>query len=400
MLNQAAELPQSSESLRDLTDSLIVAADAATEFALVIRAAARLQVAVHIHNEIEMAELRAQFCIRPSDDVISARLPRCIQASGASPAHRVEAGILLLKCADMAGRNDLREIAVEGITPECLAAVGPLMKREFELLAASSAGDRVRAAAVARALLEHCREVDDRGGSPLKYYQTSATALLLGGFVEEAIQGYERLFGLAEKRGSPRAQLFAATQLAALHWDCACETDANLWLARAETIAATERDLADDLGLSTLQMERSLFDGEFVHGQRLLDGMTSAGPQENNISGRWARAARLAIKSGLKDLDEDAYSEAFRIGRHRRSSMTGARDFEVAVAVEALLCLGARRDAASILDEYLREERAEYKRPSRLLARAIQAVRDPVRGSGLAGNRSGRSRPEAAQPQV
>lgn len=397
MLNQAAELPQSSESLRDLTDSLIVAADAATEFALVIRAAGRLRLTREAHSELEMAELRAQFCIHRSDDLMSSRLPRCIQAPHASPAHRVEAGILLLKCADMTGRDDLREIAVDGITTDCLAAVGPLMKLEFELLAESSAGDRVRAASVARALLEHCREVDDKGGSPLKYYQTSATALLLAGFVDEAIQEYGRLFDLAEKRGSPRGQHFAATQLAALHWDCACEDDADLWLGRAQAIAAMQPDLTDDFGLSTLQMERSLFEGQFVEGQRLLDAMTSAGLLENNICRRWAHAAHLAIRSGLKDLDESAYAEASRIGRHRQSSMTGARDFEVAVAVEALLCLGARRDAASILDEYLRDERAEYKRPSRLLARAIQAARNPAPASGLGGNRSGRSRAETAR---
>lgn len=400
MLEQAAELPQSPESLRDLTESLIVAADAATEFALVVRAAGRPRGAGQTHSEIEMAELRAQFSIHRSDELISARLPRCIQASTASPAHRVEAGILLLKCADMSGRNDLREIAVDGITPECLAAVGPLMKREFELLAASSAGDRIRAASEARALLEHCREVDDRGGSPLKYYQTAATALMLAGFVDEAIQEYGRVFDLAEKRGSPRGQHFAATQLAALHWDCACELDADLWLARARAIAASQPDLANDFGLSTLQMERSLFEGKFAEAQRLLTAMTSAGSLDNDICRRWVRAARLAIRSGLTDLDKDAYGEACHIGRQRRSSMTGARDFEVAVAVEALILLEARRDAAAVLDEYLRGERAEYKRPSRLLARAIQAIRDPARVFDLAGRRSGRGRPETAHPRA
>jgi hypothetical protein len=54
--------------------------------------------------------------------------------------------------------------------------------------------------------------------------------------------------------------------------------------------------------------------------------------------------------------------------------MTGARDFEIAIAVEALLALGARRDASSIIDQYL-VERDDLRPPTRLLSRAIQGVK-------------------------
>jgi hypothetical protein len=54
--------------------------------------------------------------------------------------------------------------------------------------------------------------------------------------------------------------------------------------------------------------------------------------------------------------------------------MTGARDFEIAVAVEALLGLGARRDASSMVDQYL-VERDDLRPPTRLLSRAIQGVK-------------------------
>ncbi len=124
---------------------------------------------------------------------------------------------------------------------------------------------------------------------------------MLAGFVDEAIHEYGRVFDLAEKRGSPRGQHFAATQLAALHWDCACEVEADLWLARARAIAASQPDLANDFGLSTLQMERSLFEGKFVEAQRLLRAMISAGPlKRNDICRRWFAQRALQSDQGSR----------------------------------------------------------------------------------------------------
>jgi hypothetical protein len=376
MLDKAAAFPQSMESLNDLSDALVIAADAAMEFALVVRAAGRPRTREENHNDMELAELRAHFAIHRSDALISARLPRCIQAIAAAPVHRVEAAILLLKAADMAGRNDLREIAVGGITVDCLSAVNPAMRLEFELLAASSSGDRSAAASVARSLLRHCAELEAKGGSPLKYYQTSATALLLGGFIDEAIQGYERLFDLATRRGSSRAQVFAATQLAALFWDCDREGETKHWLARACTVVEAQPELANDFDLLTLRMERILVANRFLEGQRLLENVAGASVLENEICRRWFRGARLAIEAGLGETNSDARAIACSIGRDRLKSMTGARDFEVSVAVDVLLRLGAGDDAASILRDYLRTERTDLKPPSRLLARSIEAVRN------------------------
>ena len=54
--------------------------------------------------------------------------------------------------------------------------------------------------------------------------------------------------------------------------------------------------------------------------------------------------------------------------------MTGARDFEIAIAVEALLATGRTTGCVSMLDQYL-VERDDLRPPTRLLSRAMLEVR-------------------------
>ena len=375
LLSEAAELPQSPESLRGLTESLILAADAANEYTLVVRAVTRIESRVDDHHDdVEIAAIRAHFNQYRSDDRMADRLPRCIRATSATPGHRVEASILLLKCADMAGRNDLRDIAIRETSEEDLRIVGPPMGLEFQILAASCRGDRSRAASVGRELMNHCQEMDLKGVAPLKYHHTAVTALYLGGQVEEAIEGFKWQFGVGRQRGSYRTQQRAATHLSALHFDSVRDDEARHWLALAVSVGEAHPELANDFDLATLRLEYALVEGKFDAAQRVLDDITREGLPRNDVCQRWVRGAKLAIKSGRHELDAEARMIAHQIGQDHIVSMTGARDFEIAIAVEALLALGARRDACSMLDQYL-VERDDLRPPTRLLSRAIQGVK-------------------------
>ena len=396
MLNEAASLPQSDESLRRITESLILAADAANEFALVVRGASRIESRLdERHDDVEIAELRAHFHSYRSDDRIADRLPRCIRAPNGTPAHRVEASILLLKCADMAGRTDLRDIAIRETGEEDLAMVGPLVRLEYKILAASCLGDRSRAASLGRELIDCCRQTDTKGVAPLKYYHTAVTALHLAGLLDEAILGYECQFELGRKRGSYRVQHRAAAQLGGLYFDCARDDEANHWLAVALGMGEANPELANDFDLATLRLEWSLFEGRFDAAMRIVDGVVKEGLPKNDVCARWLRAGNLAIKAGRRELDSEAHALACHIGQDRLVSMTGTRDFEVAVAVESLLALGERQDALSILDQYLETERADLKPPTRLLSRAIQAVgtQSAERDSGAGASLTPRPKP-------
>jgi DNA-binding SARP family transcriptional activator len=374
LLSEAAELPQSPDSLRGLTESLILAADAANESTLVVSAVAKIQSRVDDqHDDVEIATIRAHFNAYRSDDRMADRLPRCIRSPSATPAHRIEASILLLKCADMAGRNDLRDIAIRETRAEDLGIVGPPMQLEFQILAASCRGDRSRAASVGRELMNHCQEMDLNGVAPLKYHHTAVIALYLGGRVEEAIEGFKWQYGVGCKRGSFRTQQRAATHLSALHFDSARDDEAHRWLGLAVGVGEAHPELANDFDLATLRIEYALVERKFDLAQRLLDDITREGLPRNDVCQRWVRGARLAIKSGRHELDAEARIIARQIGQDRMLSMTGARDFEIAIAVEALLALGERRDASSILDQYL-VERDDLRPPTRLLSRAIQGV--------------------------
>jgi hypothetical protein len=325
------------------------------------------------HDDVEIAAIRADFNAYRSDDRMADRLPRCIRAASATPAHRIDASILLLKCADMAGRNDLRDIAIRETREEDLGIVGPPMRLEFQILAASCRGDRSRAASVGRELMNHCQEMDLKGIAPLKYHHTAVIALYLGGRVEEAIEGFKWQYGVGRQRGSFRTQQRAATHLSALHFDSARDDEAHHWLGLAVGVGEAHPELANDFDLATLRLEYALVERKFDAAQRLLDDITREGLPRNDVCERWVRGAKLAIKSGRYELDAEARIIARQIGQDRILSMTGTRDFEIAIAVEALLALGERRDASSILDQYL-VERDDLRPPTRLLSRAIREV--------------------------
>jgi hypothetical protein len=198
--------------------------------------------------------------------------------------------------------------------------------------------------------MNHCQEMDMKGVAPLKYHHTAVTALYLGGQVEEAIEGFKWQFGVGRQRGSYRTQQRAATHLSALHFDSARDDEAHHWLALAVGMGEAHPELANDFDLATLQLEYALVEGKLDAAQRVLDDITREGLPRNDVCQRWIRGAKLAIKSGRHELDAEARMIAHQIGQDRIVSMTGARDFEIAIAVEALLALGARRDASSIID--------------------------------------------------
>jgi DNA-binding SARP family transcriptional activator/tetratricopeptide (TPR) repeat protein len=375
LLDHAATLPQSAESLGEVSEALIRAADSANEFALVISGARMLTSArpQRGHDECEIAELNAHFAMHSSDYDIANRLMRCIKSPDATPVHRVKAAIILLKAADMTGRADLREIAIDAASASDLATVDLLAKLEFDLLVASARGNRTEAANIARAILGCSQNADDQPGLPFKYHQTAATALYLGGNAQDAIAEYTRLFETGQRRGSHRGQLFAAVQLASLCWDRASEEEAIAWVARALALTDERPDLAVDFELATMRVEMALFHGRLQEAEDLVYNATATLPT-NDIVRRWAGAASLAIRCGRGLASKADAIVARSIGRDRLRSMTGCRDFEVAVSVEALLRLGAARDAARVLSEYLNVERSDERPPTRLLLKAMAAA--------------------------
>lgn len=376
MLEHAVSLPQSAEQLIELSTALVHAGSAANEFLLVLRGTERLRAAgVSLtHDELEMAELRSYLGLTHYDPAGAERLFACIRASNSTPTHRVEAAITLLKCADTCGREDLREIAIGETTGSDLASVSTVTRLEFEILVASTQGDRRRAASFGRALIRHFREEANHENSPLRYYVSAACALQFGGFLSEATIEYERLAEMAQQRGSPRCRLIAAVQLASLHFDTGNETKADEWIQTANSITHDWAELAEDFSLATTRIEIELFRGQFESAKRIVARLSDAIPQANRIRRRWLDAALLAIKSGSGQLSHSSREVLCRTGRDRLKSISGIRDFEVAVVVESLLRLNLIHDASEILTEYLVSERHRDRSPTRLLGRAIESI--------------------------
>jgi DNA-binding SARP family transcriptional activator/tetratricopeptide (TPR) repeat protein len=377
ILEHAALLPQSPEELRGLSTEFIQAASSAGEFPLVLRGAELLRSATREqgHDHIEMAELSALFATRHPDESLTKRLSMCVAAAEAEPNHRVAAAILLLKCADMTGRCDLSGAAINAVSKSDLGVVEVYMKLEFEILAASTQGDRKKAASIGRKLIARFGRDPDHLSIPLSYYQTGVMAVHLGGYEHEAVTRYKRMFDYAERRASYRGRQFAAVRLASLLMDRGAEGEAVAWLNKAIAIAAERVELADETDLATLRLEVALFDGHFDEAAVRLNQIRDANPDPDAVIGRWIEAAALAIESGLGRLGVESREVLMRVGKNRLNSITGVRDFEVAVCSEALDRLGFSNDARVVIADFTTDERPVTGRPpTRMLARAISTI--------------------------
>jgi hypothetical protein len=169
--------------------------------------------------------------------------------------------------------------------------------------------------------------------------------------------------------------MYAAVQLASLHFDAGREQEADEWIKAAIAITQEWPELAEDFSLATTRIEIDIFRGRLESAKRLLAELSDTIPHANLLRRRWLDAGLIAIKSRCGQLRQDACDALYRIGRDRLKSVSGIRDFEVAVAVESLLQLDLAQDASAILTEYLVSERTRDRRPTRLLSRAIESTR-------------------------
>jgi DNA-binding SARP family transcriptional activator len=386
LLEQAAVFPQPTEQLAELGSALVRSASEAGEFGLVLRGSELRRAAVldHRHDELEIAELHAFLSISQYELHAAQRLPDCIRASGATSAHRVEAAIVLLKCADMTGRPDLRDIAIRETAAEDIASVADFIRLEFQMLVASTLGDRHQAANIGRALIERFRRLENEQSTPLRYCHSGIIALQLAGMDAEAIRDYEHLIELAERRGSYRCQHIAAVQLASIHFDIGNDSEADAWIARALAVADERPEFASDFNLTTTRMEMALFRGQFETAATLATSLvpSQSGKTANAINvDRWRNACSVAVRTGRDELRFADRAHLLALGTRQVRSMTGIRDLEVAVTVKALHRLGCDEDAFGIITSYMASERTVCRRPSRLLAQAIEMAARSEQGN-------------------
>jgi DNA-binding SARP family transcriptional activator len=374
VLNEAAELPQSVESLTEVSELLISASDAAAEYALVRRGfhLRRRGRVSRQHDDLEVVESRALLCLEHSEESIVDRSLECLSAIEATPSHRINAAVTLLKCADMFGRDDLSARVVNATSQDDLAAVDALLQLEFQLLAASLDARHGEAAAIARRILAECSATSE--STALHLHRNAATALIRAGDSVGAYEALTSLFSSGERRGSPRAQLYASVQLSALLADLDNDNEGQVWLDRAIALTTESDSLAGDFELLALRVETQLLHEEFQGAENVLKTAEIAGTLSSGICQRFLRAANLGIQVGLGRQDDALPILAQAIVNDKLRTMTGVREFEMAIAIGALARLDCRADARRALKGYL-VERDEPRPPSRLL-------RDSARRAG------------------
>ncbi len=373
ILYEAAALPQPVEYLLEMSEILIRAADEAAEYPLVLRGF-QLRRQAHPaprHDEIEELEWRALLALDHSERPFAQRLHQCLLAQEASPRHRTAAAIMLLKCADMFGRRDLGLFATKHVSANDLAMVDPLVALEFELLKASVRGRRAAAAAVGRKILE--KSARSLEPAPLHLQRNAATAIRLAGDATGAIEAFEELYRKADRGRSPKAQLYSCLQLSSTYRDLGVDTDADVWLSRAMSIAADSDHLTTDFELVAARIETAIGHGHFERAEIAMREGDAAATFSGAICRRFRRAAELAIQVAAGHRGQSTRELVRAIADDDLRSMTGIREFEIAVLVDALGRLGLADDAKATLAAYL-AARDELRPLSALLTRSAHVA--------------------------
>src|SRR5262249_37320955 len=156
------------------------------------------------------AELRAAIRADLSWSAVE-RLLRCIEIEESSTTHRMDASLALLKASETLGSESLRDRVVATISAEDLASATALKRLEFRLLVAVTSRDWDLGAEIAAEMLREC---EAQGEDTLAGYAYNASAALLyGGRLEAALDGFLSSHAMATRMGSAQNQLAAALVL-------------------------------------------------------------------------------------------------------------------------------------------------------------------------------------------
>jgi tetratricopeptide (TPR) repeat protein len=373
ILYEVAKLPQSTNSLRLVSEELLRSASAAGESRLVLHAAEirRSVVKVDVHDDFEIAELRAAIRADLSSRAVE-RLLACIESREASSVHKIDASLALLKGSETLGSDALRERVIATVSPEDLASAAPLKRLEFRLLVAVLNRDWTFASQVAEEMLSACALLNE--DTYASYVYNASAALLYGGRLALAIEGFQTSYAMAAKMGSPHNQLASALVLQIVFFDSGMEADHRLWHDRCLSLVHEAPHLANDFDLLMNRALVAFYTRDAITLDAALKEADSQGLFSSPVRARWRRALTLggrAVRYPPNDRDEDI---ARTILSERFSSLNGVRDLEVAVACEILALRGKENLARRTLEDFLTTDRGHLALLSPALIRAMEST--------------------------
>ncbi len=374
MLAAGLDLPSAAESRVAAAHELILAASAATEYELIIRGAdvVRSLSGAGVHDDAEIAELDARFRTQPESVDQEERALACVAAPDASPEHRAQAAIALLKYAESRGRADLMARLDDLVNQSDFDAAGAASNLEYMLIRLTSAGSAVEAVHVAAKL----RRLADDMPLPkrLPINRSLWVALVRAGRVDEAREVLEQTHALAEQLGATRARFRAEYRLAALHDIVMRHELVDAWLSRASETAVSVPGLASDTDWALVRIDVLLNRNDHERAAVVLAEAIELDLFAGDYLGQIRRVNELRIRSASGALLSDDLALARRLAADTSSFMSGLRDLEIGVACLVLAKSGAASEAAKRLRRYLKVERSRFVRLNGVLREACEVL--------------------------
>ncbi len=370
ILNEAANHTQSNESLQEVSEALIHAANASNDSRLVLHGAAlrRRVTATQSHDDLELAELRASLQANLSGRAIE-QLLHCLTNEEASALHRVSAGLALLKASDTIGSEPLRARVTTTISNGDLSTVPTLSRLEFNLLVAVTARDWPRAAEIAVEILSECRPPGKQANAA--YVQNAAIALMFAGHLRQSLEALELAYAIGVSTGSAHSQLAAACLLAQIHVELGDDAERQSWIDASTAIVRDAPHLASDFDYVIGGALRALYAGQPEQVEATLSEADALELFSSPVRSRWKRALQLGIQILKRPLTDDDNALALTILDDPLDTLNGVRDLEMSVACHVLAARGSTSLAAEALVRFLQAERGHFALLSPMFARAM-----------------------------
>jgi DNA-binding SARP family transcriptional activator len=354
--SRALALDLSPDERNEIARSMALAADAANDPALVLRALGDLQdpPVGGGHDDFEFLRFRAltRSMLAGPDDVH--RILKCATDTNAAADHRVTAATLLLKFADANGDFEFVSHAACALPEGVLARARMSLRLEFLLLRTTLVGDRAAARAAAQDLLYSM----DGASAPdrLSSQSNAAVALELIGAHEEAIAASVMVYQGAETLGIVRLCARMAALACHLYLCRRDDVQASLWFERTVSALARPAAAADSVSVTSSALLSAWVLGRADDASEVFLRADRAGVFDGSDHRQWLRRVSsilLRNLGGSFDLDDSELAQFVTGDCGATPSVRGIRSVETAVACQCLFKSGQAERARKIFTDYI-----------------------------------------------
>jgi len=320
-----------------------------------------------LHTSLELVAAEAYWATRLSKESISP-LERCVQDTSASPRHRIDAALLLVKMSHELGEIALARRAFGTIESLLLPDSKEFADRVLPLIYHTSFGDRGRALEIARALrsdLGRFQVVEDQ----LRAANNVSLALGLLGEVEECVSLCNEYYEKTGELGLGVQQAVICSLASAIYSNIEDFSAAEYWHSRVEL--HLEASLVSILGRTHFMndIEIALWKGDERRVRIRLDQLAKNAVGDTIRGKGFLRGSEVRLWQLQPEFDcsDETIRELFVLWDANKN-LFSADGVTVALA-EALKRRGKTSELRLMLDEYLHHARRELTPAPRCLAR-------------------------------